>query len=155
MRLGVGQQIYIGYQPHAVRPVTAGPGEGCRVHSGVCACVCYGPTGRGTRVCGYVGLCLAARSPLACLLAAPEPRRYSRYSVSRYSSDTAGVYQYSRYRNRGVMQGNTADTADTAVIQQRYSSDIAAIQQMQQMQQIQQIQQQVQQLQCRYNNRPQ
>eukprot|EP00966_Prymnesium_polylepis_P117192 2707896-Prymnesium_polylepis.1 len=30
-----------------------------------------------------------------------EPRRYSRYNVSRYSSNTAGVYQYSRYSNRG------------------------------------------------------
>eukprot|EP00966_Prymnesium_polylepis_P017670 407082-Prymnesium_polylepis.1 len=31
----------------------------------------------------------------------PELRRYSRYSVSRYNSDTAGVYKYSRYSNRG------------------------------------------------------
>eukprot|EP00966_Prymnesium_polylepis_P317923 7344090-Prymnesium_polylepis.1 len=45
----------------------------------------------------------------AMMLAKPEPRRYSRYSVSRYSNDTAGVYQYSRYRLAASLGGQPSD----------------------------------------------
>jgi hypothetical protein len=65
-----------------------------------------------------------------------EPRRYIRYSVSGYSSDTAVVYKYTWYSRIGLSRADTADhsrySSDTAAIQQRYSSDTAEIQQIQQ-----------------------
>eukprot|EP00966_Prymnesium_polylepis_P101501 2350829-Prymnesium_polylepis.1 len=47
----------------------------------------YGVTSMGSRLWGHVyyGITSASR---------PEPRRYSRYSVSGYSCDTAVVYKY-------------------------------------------------------------
>eukprot|EP00966_Prymnesium_polylepis_P024217 557809-Prymnesium_polylepis.1 len=65
-----------------------------------------------------------------------EPRRYTRYSVSGYSSDTGVVYKYTwiqQNRSAGSRYSKfsryNSDTADTAAIQQRYSSDAAEIQQ--------------------------
>eukprot|EP00966_Prymnesium_polylepis_P046413 1075344-Prymnesium_polylepis.1 len=57
--------------------------------------------------------------------ACTETRRYIRYSVSGYSNDTARVYKYIRYSSIGVSGADSADTANTAAIQQR----TAAIQQ--------------------------
>eukprot|EP00966_Prymnesium_polylepis_P101041 2339675-Prymnesium_polylepis.1 len=46
----------------------------------------------------------------------PEPRRYIRYSVSGYSSESAVVYKYTRYSKTGLSGTCTADAADAAAI---------------------------------------